>query len=248
MVTDNVPVEQPPVETPEETPATPAEQGEQLATLTEGRVQQMIAEATSKAVAEAKELGRRELQSQQQVNRNAEKRAGLAEGKVNAYETSFNSLDEDTKKDLELARLREQDKYYQSTAQEEAQKQQTDAFYQRMNEGVLNHLDSLGIERGDKRLDWGAGSQDYIEARSKLDASVSKIMTENKKVTEDKMKDDFKTLESSLRKELNLDSVDTTAGGGGGDDSDTEFKRAWGSGELKSTKANFERAKKIANA
>ncbi len=213
--------------------------------LTEERVQQLIAEVTATAVAEARDAGRRELQGEQDRNKNAEKRARLAEGKVSAYETSFQGLDEETRKDIELARLREQDKFTQSNAQEEAQRQQETAFYQRMNESVLTHLDNLGIPRDDKRLDWGTGSQDYIEARARLDASVVKIMSENKKVAEEKQGEDFKNLESKLRKDLGLDSVDTTAGGGGGSDSDADFKKGIGDGSLPLNKVNMARAKKL---
>ena len=208
-------------------------------------MQQLVAEATAKAVTDAKEAGRRQLQGEQDRNTNAEKRARLAEGKVSAYETSFKGLDEETQKDIELARLREQDKHYQSTAQEDAQRQQDTTFYQRMNEGVLVALDSLGIPRDDKRIDWGAGSQDYIEARSRFDSSVAKIISADRKVTEDKMKGDFKTLESNLRKELNLDSVDTTTGSSGGDDSDAGFKKGIGDGSLPLNKENMARARKL---
>ena len=211
----------------------------------EARIQQMLAQASSESTKQAVEAGRRQLQSEQDRNINAEKRAKLAQSTVNAYETSFSGLDEDTRKDIELARLREQEKYNQTTAQEDATKQQETAYYQRMNEGVLANLDALGIPRDDKGIDWGAGSQDYVEARSRLDASVAKIISANKKVAEDKMKEDFKTLESGLRKELNLDSVDTTAGGGGGEDSDADFKKGIGDGSLPLNKENMKRAKAL---
>ncbi len=230
--------------TSQETETTQTEQSQERP-LTEERVQQLVAEATAKAVTDAKEAGRRQLQGEQDRNTNAEKRARLAEGKVSAYETSFKGLDEETQKDIELARLREQDKHYQSTAQEDAQRQQDTTFYQRMNEGVLVALDSLGIPRDDKRIDWGAGSQDYIEARSRFDSSVAKIISADRKVTEDKMKGDFKTLESNLRKELNLDSVDTTTGSSGGDDSDAGFKKGIGDGSLPLNKENMARARKL---
>ncbi len=212
----------------------------------EARIQQMLSQASSEATKQAVEAGRRQLQSEQDRNINAERRAKLAEGEANAYRTSFKGLDEETQKDMELARLREQEKYHQTTTQEDATRQQEAAYYQRMNEGVLSSLDALGIARDDKRIDWGSGSQDYIEARSRLDASVAKIMSSDRKVSEDKMKDDFKTLESSLRKELNLDSVDITAGGGGGgDDSDADFKKGIGDGSLPLNKENMARAKKL---
>ncbi len=218
--------------------------GEPKPELTEERVQQLMAEATTKAVAEAKEAGRRELQSEQDRNINAEKRAKLAEGTVSAYESSLKGLDEETQKDIELERYRAQDKLSQSSTQEEAQRQQEVAFYKRMNEGALVYLDNLGIARDDKRVDWGAGSQDYIEARNRLDASVAKILNENKKETEEKQGKDFKELESKLRKDLGLDSVDTTAGGGGSN-SDAEFKKGIGDGSLLLTKVNMARCKKL---
>ncbi|KKN29345.1 hypothetical protein LCGC14_0845060 [marine sediment metagenome] len=183
----------------------------------EARMQQLMVEATSKA----KEEGKREMQGvKDREVAEANRKTRAAQNEASSYRTSFGTLDEDTQKDIELARYREQDKYHQNSAQEEAQKQQEDAFYQRMNEGVLSSLDSLGIQRDDKRIDWGTGSQDYIEARSRLDASVAKIISSDRKDADDKLKDDFKSLESTLRKELNLDSVDTTAGGGNSETDD----------------------------
>ena len=211
----------------------------------EARIQQMLAQATATATEQAKSAGRRELQSEQDRNRNAERRVRFAEGTTKAYEDSFKGLDEETRNSIELARYREMEGVYKNSAQEDSQRQQEAAHYQRMNEGVLVYLDNLGILRDDKRIDWGAGSQDYVEARNRLDASVAKIVTENKKVTEDKMKDDFKVMEAKIRKDLNLDSVDTTTGGGSGGDTDADFKRDWGSGTLPATKENMERARKL---
>ncbi|KKN64757.1 hypothetical protein LCGC14_0488890 [marine sediment metagenome] len=213
--------------------------------LTEERVQQLIAEATATAVAKAEDAGRRNLQSEQDRNKNAEKRARLAESKVTGYEVGLSGLDEETRNAIELAKYREQDKYSQSTAQDEVQRQQDADFWGRVNSQVLTNLDNLGIARDDKRIDWGEGSKDLPEARNRLDASVAKILNENKKVTEDKMKDDFKNLESTLRKELNLDTVDTTAGSGGGSDSDADFKKGIGDGSLPLNKVNMARAKKL---
>ena len=213
--------------------------------LTEERVQQLIAEATSKGVTEAKEAGRRELQGEQDRNRNVEKRARLAESRVKSYESSVSGLDEETQKDIELARYREQDKYDQSTAQDDEKSQQDADFWGRVNQQVLANLESLGIPRDDKRLDWGEGSRDLPEARGRLDASVAKIITEEKKVAETKQADDFKNLESKLRKDLGLDSVDTTAGGGSVSDSDADFKKGIGDGSLPLNKVNMARVRKL---
>ena len=242
MTTENVVEEQVPVE--ETIPE--AELKEQPpAPLTEERVQQLIVEATTKAVTEAKETGRRELQSEQEKNKAADRRARLAEQRVETYETSLSGVDEDTRNAIELARYREQEKYNQSESQRETQSEQDNAYYQRMNESVLIYLDNMGIPRDHKDLDWGQGSQDYIEARSRLDISVAKIMREEKNVTEGKREQLFKELETKLRGELNLDSVDIPPGGGSDNDSDAEFKKGIGDGTLPLNKTNMARAKKL---
>ena len=173
----------------------------------ETRMQQLIEQATSTA----REEGKREMQGvKDREVAEANRRTRSAQNEAASYKTSFGTLDEDTQKDVELARYREQEKYYQSTAQEESQKQQEATYYQRMNEGVLGYLDDLGIPKDDKRIDWGAGSQDYIEARKRLDTSVAKIVGSDRKAAESKLEEGFKELESKLRKDLNLDSVDKT--------------------------------------
>ena len=208
----------------------------------EARMQQLMAQATSTA----REEGKREMQGiKDKEVADANRKARAAQNEAASYKTSFSGLDEDTQKDVELARYREQDKLTQSTAQEDSQRQQNDDFWARVNQQVLTSLDNLGIPREDKRLDWGEGSKDLPEARARLDASVAKILNEEKKVAEDRMKDDFKGLESKLRKELNLDSVDTTTGSGGGSDSDAEFKRQLGANEIPLNKTNTARAKSL---
>lgn len=197
--------------TSQETPKTEETKTQPFSDEQETRMQQLIGEATSKAREEGKKEGKSEMQGiKDREVADANKRTRAAQNEAASYKTSFGTLDEDTQKDVELARYREQDKYYQSSAQEEAQKQQEAAYYQRMNEGVLSYLEDLGIPKDDKRIDWGAGSQDYIEARKRLDTSVAKIVGSDRKAAEGKLNEGFKELESKLRKDLNLDSVDTT--------------------------------------
>ncbi len=213
--------------------------------LTEERVQQLISEATTKAVGEAKEAGRRELQGSQDRNRNVEKRARLAESRVKGFEASLSGLDEETQKDIELARYREQDKYYQSTAKEETQQQQEATSVQQMNDSLLEEVRSWGIEPDDKRIDYASNASDYFTGRKRFTDSLQKIVREEQKKTDDEQKGKFKNLESTLRKDLGLDSVDTTAGGGSGSDSDADFKKGIGDGSLPLNKPNMERAKKL---
>lgn len=222
-----------------------AEEKSQEQPLTEERVQQLIAEATATAVDKAKEAGRRELQGEQDRNRNVERRARLAESRVKGYETSLSGLDEDTQKDIELARLREQDKYHQSTAQEEAQRQQQGAYLQQMNDSLIDEVKSWGIEPEDKGIDYASDAPDYFTGRKRFSDSLQKIVREKQKVAGEEQVQRFKDLEKGLRKDLGLDSVDTTAGGGGGSDSDAEFKKGLGDGSIPLNKANMERARKL---
>ena len=213
--------------------------------LTEQRVQQLIAEATATAVTQAREAGRRDLQSEQDRNRNVEKRARFAESKNQAYEASFKGLDEETQKDIELARYREQDKYYQSTAQEEARKQQESAYFQQMNNSLTDEVKTWGIEPDDKGIDYASDAPDYFTGRKRFTDSLQKIVREKQVKAEEKQAEDFKGLESKLRKDLGLDSVDTTAGSGGGSDSDAEFKKGLGDGSVPLNKANMKRAREL---
>ena len=213
--------------------------------LTEERVQQLIAEATSKAVTEAKEVGRRQLQGEQDRNKNVERRARLAESRVKGLETGLSGLDEETRKDIELARYREQDKHYQSTAQEETQRQQEATSIQQMNDSLIEEVRSWGVDPNDKRIDYASNAPDYFTGRTRFTTSLQKIVREEQKKADEKRAGDFKGLESKLRKDLGLDSVDTTAGGGGGSDSDADFKKGIGDGSLPLNKTNMARAKKL---
>ncbi len=213
--------------------------------LTEKRVQQLITEATSKAVTEAGQAGRRELQGAQDRNKNAEKRARFAEAKNQGYETGLSGLDEETRNSIELARYREQDKHSQTTAQEEAQRQQQATSIQQMNDSLIEEVKSWGVAPDDKRIDYASNASDYFTGRKRFSDSLQKIVREDQRKAGDKLGKDFKDLESRLRKDLGVDSVDTTAGSGGGSDSDATFKKGIGDGSLPLSKANMERAKKL---
>ena len=243
METENVSQEQ--VSKEKTSPEAETTEQSQEQPLTEERVQQLIAEATATAVATAKEAGRRELQSEQSRNKNAERRTRLVEAENKSYKASLSGLDEETQKDVELARLREQDKHYQSTAQEDEQRRQQDAYYQQMNQSLIDEVKSWGVDLEDKRIDYASDAPDYFAGRKRFIDSLQKIVGENRKKTEEKQGEDFKNLESKLRKDLGLDSVDTTAGGGGGGDSDADFKKGIGDGSLPLNKANMERARKM---
>jgi len=188
----------------------------------ETRLQQMIAEATQKAVDDAKALGRKELQSQQDRNRaeldRERKRAKFAEKQVTDIESSFGELDEDTRLKMELAKYKSRDKSIQEITQEEEVRKNQEAYTQRLNDTLVDHLKTLGIDPEDKRVDWAKDASDYLSGRSRFDASVAKILKDERTGLEKKLMTEaevrFKKLEIDFRKEHGLDSVDTTTGSG----------------------------------
>lgn len=215
--------------------------------LTEERIQQLIAEGASKFIEQGKEVGRREMQSiKDREVAEVQRRQRLAEEETNVYKSSFSGLDEETQRDIELKRARSQVQFYQSAEQQETLRRQHEAYAQQLNAQLDAHLESLGIDKTDKRVDRAQDALDYLSGRSRFDASVARIIKENAKAAEVKWTSSFKEMERKLRKELGLDSVDATISGGIGSGSDADFVEKVGSGEIKlDTKANLARARKL---
>ncbi len=184
-------------------------------TLTEERIQQMIAEATQRATEQGKELGKREMQAiKDREVADAQKKVRLAEQRAKTYEESFNGLDEETRQGIELKKLRSENQFYQSAEQQEIQRQQQEAYTQKLNETLVGNLKRLKIDPEDKRIDWARDASDYLTGRSRFDDSVAKIIEEKQRAAEDKVASSFKELELKMRRDLELDSVDTTTSGG----------------------------------
>jgi len=178
--------------------------------LTEERIQQIVAEQT--------ELAKREIQSVKDRARNevaeAQRRARLAEAEAVSYKSSFTGLDEETQRDVELRQLRGRDRFYQQQQQLEEQGRQQDMLGKKLQDSLKSHLDSLGIDLNDKRIDWAKDEPEYIAGRSKFDASIAKILKENAKMSEKTQTDKFAEMERKLRVDLGLDSVDTSISAG----------------------------------
>jgi len=184
------------------------EQQPQPQPLTEERIHQIIAEQT--------DLARREIQSVKDKARSeveaAQRRARLAETESAGYRSSFSGLDEETQRDVELRQLRGEKQYYQGLEVEEAQRRQfqqaIDTFHAQTNQFVTD----LGIDPSDKRIDWGSHDEPLLQKQQRILASVAKIQKEDRKLSEGKLKEELEDFKKGIRKELNLDSVDTTQG------------------------------------
>lgn len=192
--------------------------------LTKEEVQQMIAEAT----AQAREVGRREMQGikDREVGE-ANRRARLAESRVTAYDTSFKGLDEETQKDVELARLRGESQYYQTFEQDEKQRREAELYGQRLMDSIVDSVKLLGIDPNDKRIDWAPTETDPLIARGKIDASVAQIVKDDAKVAETKLEERLLArIEADNLKnrvDAGLESHDKSASEGAGGDSSSRI-------------------------
>ena len=223
---------------------------EQPEALTEEKVQAMIAEATARAVQEAKELGRRELQSQQDQNRaekaKLQRQANVSARVLAATDETLRSLDPETQSAVELARLRAEKQAREESTQDDEAAVNAEAYNTRLKDSLDANLDALGIKQDDPRIDWGLPSDDIISGRMKFDASVAKILKENQESERSDFEKRLKALESKDKAEkIENNSVETDTSQGVADASDKEFTRLFNAGELPFTKANVDRANKL---
>jgi len=205
--------------------------------LTEERLQQILTQEREKIRQSSRDIAKAEVE---QANR----RAKLAEAELSTIKSSFNNLDEDTRKEMELATLKGRDQQYQSLIQEDEQRKGSEAYRAKLQGSLTEHLEGLGIDPNDKRIDWAENEADFLAGRSKFDASVAKIIKENQSEAEKKMKDDFTQLEAKLRKDLGLDSVDTSASSGVPASDDEAFRKKMADPDYAATKEDLERIDK----
>lgn len=218
--------------------------------LTEERIQQLIAEATQKAIEQGKVLGKREMQSiKDREVAEVQRKAELAESRAKAYETNLTDLDEETRAKLEAGKKNGELDYYKTRIQEEESRKQQEAYYEKLNQSLKDEVSVLGIDPSDSRIDYATDAPDYFEGRKRFSASLAKIVKQDKeKTSQDVMKqaeERFKKLEADFRKEHGLDSQDTTTSKGVVDQSDADFMAAWGDYRILDSAKNRERYEAI---
>ena len=143
----------------------------------------------------------------------AQRRAQLAEEEAASLRASVNEYDPQA---AELASLRAERKVNSTLRVEENKMREAAANVEAVNQRLYAILDKAGIDRNDKGIDWASDVTDYHEGISRFHESVAKIKGEKVlaaalKKTELQARD----LEGKLRKDLGLDSVDTSIGVGG---------------------------------
>ena len=213
VVVPEAPASEQAASTPE-TPATPTQEvkpPEAEKPLTREEVKQMLVEATKQAIETGRDIGRRELQSQQSRNRiererlereNAIAQRVLAKAKGTEFEPDI----EGAAKDGELEYFRNNDARRQ---QEEAVQAARNQFYSERREDIK----LMGLDPEDKRLDWALEATDANVALKRINASVAKIFTEEKVKQQNDLKTQLAAMEKKLRQDLGIDSVETSAGG-----------------------------------
>uniref|UniRef100_A0A6M3IGB2 Uncharacterized protein n=1 Tax=viral metagenome TaxID=1070528 RepID=A0A6M3IGB2_9ZZZZ len=129
---------------------------------------------------------------------------------------------------------------YQEQERVYSQEQEKQSFFDDMSSVIR---EEFGVDPEDKRIDMAFDAKTQQEATRRILASVSKIRKEDSKKETESLKEE---IARELRKELGIDSVDTTSSSGGGA-SDSDFLVKFGEGDLPYTKENLERASKLMN-
>ena len=188
-------------------------------------VAQKVTEEVAKAVAQAKEFGRRELQSEQDRNKaeaaRLERRAKLSEDTLGAVRTRLQTADPEVAKEMELEELRARERGRMTLEQEEALKRQQEEFFSDFYASQNQFVTDLGIDPKDARIDWGVDALTPMEAQKRIHASVAKIQRENIKAIEGSLDVKIKEAEARIKKDLGYteaNSVSTAASVGASPD------------------------------
>lgn len=188
----------PEVETPQPQPLSEAQ---------EARVAQLVAEQMEAA----KETGRREMQGKKDKEvAEAQRRARFAEDSLGRVRGRYSDLDPEARQTLESEDLQGEVNFYRTRDAQEAQARQAMEFTQVLNASLLAHLDDLGIDPKDKRIDWANDATDFIQGQSRFNKSVAKIVKEDTTTAKSKAQTEAAEKLAKERKEQGLDSVDTS--------------------------------------
>ncbi len=218
--------------------------------LTEERIQQLIAEATQKAVEQGKNLGRREMQAiKDKEVAEIKRKADLAERRVKAVDASLTDLDEETRAKVEHQKQKVELESYRTREQEDESRRQQEAYYEKLNQSLKDEVTSLGIDPSDKRIDYAEDAKDYFDGRKRFSDSLAKIVKSEKETLEKtlvtKAEERFKQMEADFRKQHGLDSHDTTTSTGVVTESEADFMAAFGRGDLPVNQVNLKRYEEI---
>lgn len=228
-------------EKPIETPKTETKPDQEVASI------KSQLEALTKQLAQMKVESTRAIQSAKDKALSEVKRAKLSEDVLTQIKTRVQSVSPELAKDVELETLRAKAKGLESLSQEEEVKNSQEEFHKQFRANIEESLADLGLDVKTAQIDWADDAPNYIEAQKRILKSAAKIKKEQETASrgelQKQLEKQLKEAEVKLRKELGLDSVDTTPGGVGNSD-DISFINKVASG-VALTPDERKRAKKL---
>jgi len=181
-------------------------------------VQALINKSVAAAIARESDQAKKEIQSAKDRARNeveqAQKRARFAEERLNKVKGGYEGLDPEVRERFELEDSKTQLSYYKQRELDEATRRNAEEYVKKLETSLANHLKEVGVDPSDSRIDWATDESNFLVGRERFDKSVAKILKEKGSASQKAMDDKFKELERNLRKELGVDSPDTTIASG----------------------------------
>ena len=175
--------------------------------LTSEQVSKMI----EKSLADERWKIRRSVEDKTRVEvERALSRANIAEETLSGFRGKIGELDPDVAKDIKLAEYESRDRAFQSVQQKQAEMEQQHKFHESFTSQINQFITGMGVDPGDKKIDWGEDAPNYLVKQQRILDSVAKIQKANLKDVEEKQSQVIKDVEAKIRKDLGLDSVDTS--------------------------------------
>lgn len=232
-----------------EVPVVPVPEGQVVGT--EAKAQAvpapiLTAEDVKRIVAEETEKVKRTFQSEKdktiaQVRRESEQALLSAQQRATVLAQKLAETNPEAAAQMQLADKDAQLSYYQRKEAEAAQARVAVEFDTTFRKNMAESLKALGLDPTDKGIDWAEETEDYLQKQQRILGSAGKVHQSHREAEKAELKAEL----AKMRRELGLDSVDTSLPTGDKNSSNANFLKAWGSGELPSTKANLDRAKKL---
>jgi hypothetical protein len=198
--------------------------------------EEVINKRISEAIASATEKATREIQSVKDKSKaeieRAQNEAKLHRETFSTFKSTLGELEPEVANKLELAELKAKDRAFQSAQQSEQVAKQQQETLEKFNSNMTQFITESGLDPADKRVDWGSDAQTLLDKQAKILASVAKIHKANAKDSSEKQSQLIKDEIAKVRKELNLDSVDTSNSVGIGSSSKADLNKKYANGDI----------------
>lgn len=178
------------------------------------KIAEVVKRQVAEEIAKQSEVARREIQSVKDKARAeveaAHRRARMAEVTSNAATTRLREVDPSAVSQVELEQYKAVDAERARLEAEEQAKQTQREFHDQFHSSLVEIVADLGIDAADTRIDWAEDAANYLEAQRRVLKSAAKLKKETDKSVEQRVKEEV----AKARRELGLDSVDTTTSSG----------------------------------